>query len=384
MYIRTYSLNKSYNLQQNNETSDYFDFIFKKLLAKDNLSISDIVIFDIETTGFSAKTTFCYLIGCIYYIDGEFKLIQWFADNKNDEEEIIRAFLEFLTNYKAVLHYNGNGFDIPYLIQKTQIYGLNNCFAGLSSIDLYKLSVPYKNFFKLENLKQKTLEKFLDINRDDKYTGGELISVYHNYLKAQTDEDKRLLLLHNKDDLIGLFSLLPILSYHALFNGMFNINSFDVKPYLDINGNNEFDFFIELKTSLHLPKRISYGSRDFYFLASNDTGKLKIKVFTGELKFFYENYKDYYYLPYEDNAIHKSIASYVDKDYRTKARPSNCYMKKSGHFLPQLDYIVSPFYKEEYSDKITYFELTDEFLADHQLVKRYVLHILNMLTQKSK
>ncbi|WP_099468412.1 ribonuclease H-like domain-containing protein [Konateibacter massiliensis] len=373
MYIRTF------DLQSSDDDLKGFDFIFHKLLCKDELKLSEILIFDIETTGFSPKNTFCYLIGCIYFQDNTFKFIQWFADSKEDEKEILEAFFAFLKNYRAVFHYNGNGFDIPYLMQKAASYGLAEDFLSKESIDLYKLLSPYKKFFKLENLKQKTVEAFLGIDREDEFGGGELIRVYSDYLIAPTEEAKKLLLLHNKDDICGLFGLIPILAYHALFNGLFTITGFHVKPYMDMYQQQQFEFYIELKLQVELPKRISYGCNDFYFIGNKGMGKLKIKVHSGELKFFYHNYKDYYYLPNEDIAIHKSVASYVDKEYRTKAKSSNCYIKKSGHFLPQEQVIISPSFKENYNDKTTYFELTDEVLNDLTLMKKYVLHVFSVL-----
>ena len=91
------------------------------------------------------------------------------------------------------------------------------------------------------------------------------------------------------------------------------------------------------------------------------------------------NYKDYYYLPEEDTAIHKSVAFYVDKNYRTKAKAATCYSKKTGCFLPQHQVVVSPYFKLEYHDKITYFELTDEFIDNETDVKAYVMHVLSLL-----
>ncbi len=373
MYLRTYEL------QCNYDDLTGLNFIFNTLLSKDNLTISEVLIFDIETTGFSPKNTFCYLIGCIFYKDSKFKLIQWFADSNHDEKEVIESFFIFLQGYTAVLHYNGNGFDIPYLTQKASYYGLPNCFQNLESIDLYRLLSPYKNFFKLENLKQKTMETFLGIEREDQATGGELIKVYTDYIKQPCNESKRLLLLHNKDDICGLFSLLPILSYHALFHGLFTVIGYDVKSYIDMYGQQQFEFLIDLKLQTFLPNRISYGHKDFYFSGNDNTGKLKIKVYSNELKFFYSNYKDYYYLPGEDIAIHKSVSSYVDREFRSKAKASNCYIKKSGHFLPQEQVIITPCFRENYNDRTTYFELTDELLNDQALVRKYVLHIFHIL-----
>ena len=48
---------------------------------------------------------------------------------------------------------------------------------------------------------------------------------------------------------------------------------------------------------------------------------MRVPLYEEEMKYFYSNYKNYYYLPDEDTAIHKSVASYVDKKYRVQATP---------------------------------------------------------------
>ena len=66
----------------------------------DTLSpLNEILFLDIETTGFSAKSSNLYLIGCAYYENDEWKLIQWLAENYEDETEVLKAFLEFSVNY---------------------------------------------------------------------------------------------------------------------------------------------------------------------------------------------------------------------------------------------------------------------------------------------
>lgn len=64
---------------------------------------------------------------------------------------------------------------------------------------------------------------------------------------------------------------------------------------------------------------------------------------------------------------------------RTKAKAATCYSKKTGCFLPQHQVVVSPYFKLEYHDKITYFELTDEFIDNETDVKAYVMHVLSLL-----
>ena len=45
---------------------------------------------------------------------------------------------------------------------------------------------------------------------------------------------------------------------------------------------------------------------------------------------FFPNYKDYFYLIEEDEAIHKSLGIFLPKDKRKAAKVSNCYTKKKG------------------------------------------------------
>ena len=89
-----------------------------------NLPPEETVYFDIETTGFSADITALYLIGCIYYDDGKWKLIQWFAEDKLSEKEALTAFSEFLQDKKYLLCYNGTTFDLPYLRKKYEKHNL--------------------------------------------------------------------------------------------------------------------------------------------------------------------------------------------------------------------------------------------------------------------
>lgn len=58
-----------------------------------------------------------------------------------------------------------------------------------------------------------------------------------------------------------------------------------------------------------------------------------IALYQDELKYFCPNYRDYYYLPFEDTTVHKSADGYVDKDTRKRATICICYSEKCGSFL---------------------------------------------------
>ncbi|GEM_PF-5794944 len=62
-----------------------------------------------------------------------------------------------------------------------------------------------------------------------------------------------------------------------------------------------------------------------------------IPRYTGELKHFYKDYKNYYYLPAEDQAYHKSVSGFVDRSARVQATARTAYTKKTGTFIPVYD-----------------------------------------------
>ena len=91
------------------------------------------------------------------------------------------------------------------------------------------------------------------------------------------------------------------------------------------------------------------------------------------------NYKNYYYLPKEDMAIHKSVAAYVDHEYREKCKAYNCYVRKTGAFIRQYSDFMKPEFRFDIKDKYSYFLLTDDFINSKQMVLSYVKHITDHL-----
>ena len=288
--------------------------------------LEQLLFFDIETTGLSADISSLYLIGCAYYKHGNWKLIQWFADEYHEEQELIKAFFELAFNYSYLLHYNGNGFDIPYLEKKCAQYDLPYTFNTIESIDLYKKLLPFKKVLNLSSMKQKKMEELFGLYRNDKYSGRELIKVYGEYMHGKLlkkdisllEKQKETLLFHNQEDLTGLLYITPILTFEDML-----INT----PAITSVTCTENTLVLSAALSSPLPLEIDVVKADWYFEYKKETGRMTIPVFDKQLKLYYENYKDYYYLPAEDTAIHKSVAAYVDKDYRQKATKENCYTK---------------------------------------------------------
>ena len=364
------------------ECKEEFYFTGDKL--SDTLFDESAVFFDIETTGFSPVHSQIYLIGCAYRKDTQICAEQFFAESKEEEPLILSSFLELLSRFKTLISFNGIGFDIPFLKAKCEIYNQPDRFSDMNCIDIFKSVSMVKFLLKLENYKQKTIEAFLELKREDQYSGGELINVYDHYTKEPNKEDLHLLLLHNYEDIMGMPALLPVLSYVELFKGDYSIEGAKICDYQGYDGITQKELLITLKNHYPVPKRVSFQYKDYYLIANDYKTSIRIPIYEGELKYFYSDYKNYYYLPEEDIALHKSVASYVDKGYRENARAANCYNRKTSRFLSQYEEIMNPVFYKEYKDSTGYFELTEDFCQSEVMLERYVNHILKLMLQQKK
>ena len=232
----------------------------------------DALFFDIETTGLSARSAGLYLIGILTYTAdasiakdsiiavssdeaeisvpsalsaastptshitaspdhnepkaaGHWTLLQYFCEDVADEPAVLQAFFELLCTKKILISYNGDGFDIPFLRHMVEQYGLPYSFDTVESFDLFKKFRPLKRLLDLPDLKLKSCERFLGIDREDRFTGGELIEVYFEWQKTKAPALLDTLLLHNAEDIANLPNLLPLLRYRALPHSDFHLRA---------------------------------------------------------------------------------------------------------------------------------------------------------------
>ena len=181
-----------------------------------------------------------------------------------------------------------------------------------------------------------------------------------------------------------MLELFPILSYIELFHGQYTIKEVQINPYQNLYGKDVKELLIILRNDYAVPQQVSCHFNDFFLTIKNNTAQIRVPIYVGELRYFYPNYKDYYYLPKEDMAVHKSVANFVDGDYKERCRSYNCYTRKTGEFLPQYTEIMKPEFKKEVKDKMSYFELTDDFCSSDIMLRRYADHVLDYLMNHAK
>lgn len=346
-------------------------------------ALDKLLFFDIETTGFSGDYSNLYLIGCTYYQDGCWNLIQWFADTADAEAELLHSFFSFKEAFQILIHFNGDNFDIPYLLKRCRHFGLNYDFSGIASLDIYKKIKPYRKLMNLDSLKQKAIEQFLGVSRQDKYSGGQLIEVYKDYLVTHETFLYDMLMLHNEDDLKGMPVILPILNYPDVLEHPLTLENWQLQEEIDLFGARRPLLELTCTSDYTVPVPFETTTPPVSCAVDDNHIIFTIDLYQGTLKHFYPNYRDYYYLIYEDTAVHKSIGEYVDRDARVKATPGTCYTKQQGCFIPQFSPLWEPVMKQEPKDKITYAPFDPILLNDPECVKAYLAQLLTYLGVKA-
>lgn len=347
-----------------------------------------VLIFDIETTGFSPKNTYCYMIGYCYIQENRWNYRMLFNNDGHSEAAMLDEFFKVLSNYSLLLHYNGDGFDVPYLKEKYLQYTSlgftfhhENPFDDIKSIDLYKILKPFRKGLELPNLKLPTIEDAMGGTRKDSYTGGELIKVYRDYLKTHESNLESHLYQHNYEDITAMIPMLRLFHFQKLSQGFWHIMSINTEnepaPHLSIS--------ISLDYELPLPFVINQNG--IRFECCGASGTLRISLIYSELRYYFENWKDYYYLPVEDTVIHKSVAAYVDSAYKEKAKKTNCYLKKTSAFLP-LSFqpedapeswkskLQLKIYKSSLTDKSCFIEWTEDLKNNTDFFTYYISRLL--------
>lgn len=320
---------------------------------------SEVLLFDIETTGFSPQNTMLYLIGYCFYQNGGWKYQMLFNDDGRSEYQILDTFLHTISSYRILIHYNGDGFDLPYLIEKCSQYerlGLplsgRERLTSMESVDLYKIIRPYRKGLNLPDLKLTSVEASMHLKRTDPYSGGDLIRVYRNYLQHPRTVSEEQLRLHNYEDIAAMIPMLQLLHFQVLSMQHYKITNIE-QPQQNIR------LLLHLECPLPLP--YNRVTPVLEFQADQEQAVAVIPVLQGEMKHFLADWKNYYYLPVEDRVIHKSVAAYVDPAHREKATRQNCFLKKEGRFLPCPKGLPCPdihLFQREYKDALQFADLT--------------------------
>ncbi|MBC2580144.1 ribonuclease H-like domain-containing protein [Clostridium sp. DJ247] len=166
--------------------------------------MQEVAYFDIETTGFDKDEDSIILISFGYFHDyNTFIIKQYFAENLENEAEILYSFGLDLKQYNKWCSYNGIAFDEPFIRRRMEKNSI--IFESPSyHIDLYRLIRPYYKQLGMERCNLKTVEKHIGIDRKDQIDGGISVDLYKEFLVTLEEKLKNTILLHNYEDVLNL------------------------------------------------------------------------------------------------------------------------------------------------------------------------------------
>ncbi len=246
---------------------------------------NNAVFFHTITTGHYWRNSYIKELQLLYQINtNEYEIKIWKTEREEEEYNLLELLAEQLKNVDLLIGYNSNSFHLPYLKQKYKAYGLYDPFSKITHVDILKKYKDMGNVLNL-SLKLSDLKLYFHLNDDE-------------------------------SEIRCIFETANLLLYNFVFKGDFTVK--------EINRENE-EIYVTLQSSIEELKAIRFNQPAFYFISENNTIKLKIRLFEGKLRVYHSDYQNYYYLPAEDMAIHKSLASSISKEYKEKATSDNCY-----------------------------------------------------------
>jgi len=172
--------------------------------------LDSFAFLDTETTGLSGGTgTYAFLVGVGRYDGQEFHLAQFFMRDPMEEPALLAALTEFLQPCRALVTFNGKGFDVPLLNTRYITNGEQSPLASLAHLDLLPLArrlwrarLPSRALGYLE-------EHILDLIRDQEDVPGWMIpGLYFGYLRSGDARSMKSVFYHNAVDVLSLAALL--------------------------------------------------------------------------------------------------------------------------------------------------------------------------------
>ena len=217
----------TYNHKLEFFTSKLFETYF------DGLSMA---VFDIETLGLNPAENQVVLAG-IMTVDkhGNGVQTQYFIENPEEEALLLTVLQEELNKFDVILTYNGRHFDVPFITRRGQLLCNPDYHIKPYNLDLYLIINGHADFKQyLPNLRQCSVEEYMGValNREDEISGKESIQLYYDYMDCSAPDEKQALetkiLLHNHDDLVQLYRILPVIMQTNFHSAMYSLG-FPVK-----------------------------------------------------------------------------------------------------------------------------------------------------------
>ena len=178
------------------------------------LPLEAYAFLDTETSGLAGGTgTYAFLIGVGRFVEGDFKLEQFFMRDPAEEASVLESLAEFLAPMQAMVTFNGKAFDAPLLKTRYALHNIPSPFDDFVHLDL----LPLARRLWRDRLQSRAL-KFLEENvlaaprTSEEVPGYEIPYLYFDYLRSRDARPLKGVFYHNAMDVVAMAALLSHVS----------------------------------------------------------------------------------------------------------------------------------------------------------------------------
>jgi uncharacterized protein YprB with RNaseH-like and TPR domain len=180
---------------------------------------AQLAYLDTETTGLAGGAgTLVFLVGIGRFVEGQFRIRQYFLRDPSEEAAMLLALQEDLEPVGGFVTFNGQRFDMP-LLEMRYVSGLRRRWR-LTDLPQLDLLFPARRLWRhtLPDCSLNTLEaELLGVRRQElDVSGAEIPEIYLDYLRSGRTDGIRRIAYHNLQDVLSLVGLAAhVLDRHA-------------------------------------------------------------------------------------------------------------------------------------------------------------------------
>lgn len=164
---------------------------------------------DTETTGLGTGAgTFAFLVGIGHLAENGFHLIQLMMRDPREEPALLYLLNQHLSEFQALVTYNGKSFDVPLLTSRHIINGFTPPFPGLDHIDLLPLARRlWRNRLPSRALGDLEWQICGVVRTQEEVPGWMIPQIYFDYLSSGDARPLAGVIYHNAVDILSLAAL---------------------------------------------------------------------------------------------------------------------------------------------------------------------------------
>jgi uncharacterized protein len=174
------------------------------------LPIEAYAFLDTETSGLAGGTgTYAFLVGAARFVEGEFKLAQFFMRDPSEEAALLEGLADFLAPCSALVTFNGKAFDAPLLVTRYSLHHIPVPFKDYAHLDLLPLARRlWRDRLPSRALKYLEETILMAPRNSEEVPGYEIPYLYFDYLRTGDASPLKGVFYHNAMDVVAMAALM--------------------------------------------------------------------------------------------------------------------------------------------------------------------------------